>query len=384
MASVPSIFPRVLVAGGGIGGLAAALALQQRGIKALVCERAPALREVGAGLLLSPNAVRVLSWLGLAEAARIRSRVIDEWRILNPQGRPLHRMQPGRAGSPALSLHRGDLQMLLQAQLDPAALRLEFEIVAHAQSADGVELVAQSGERIAGSVLVGTDGLHSQVRAGLRGEQSPRDCGYVGWRSVVSGIPPGYEGNWLTESWGEGKRFGISPLGGGRCYWYATTNQTRDAVPGPANAREELLARFRHWHAPIPELIAATPPDTILRNVIFDRPNTGRWTHERVTLLGDAAHPMTPNLGQGACTALEDAWVLAREIAMTPSWTAGLRRYEKARRPRTDLINSASHWLGSVIQLENPAAIALRDSVLRLTPEFCSRATMRPLFHFQA
>jgi 2-polyprenyl-6-methoxyphenol hydroxylase-like FAD-dependent oxidoreductase len=384
MPPVPGTSERILIAGGGIGGLAAALAFQQRGLPALVCERAPVLHEVGAGLLLSPNAVHVLDLLGLGEAARTHSRLIDEWRILNPAGGLLHRMQPGRTGRPALSLHRADLQMLLRSQLAPGGLRLGFEVTGHTQSTDGVELSNRAGERLPGAILVGADGLHSRVRADLLGEQAARFAGYAGWRCVVAGIPRGYEGSWLTESWGEGKRFGISPLGHNRCYWYATTNGPAGATASPHRAKQHLLELFGHWHAPIPELIAGTPADDVLRSDIFDRPNGARWTDRRVTLLGDAAHPMTPNLGQGACAALEDAWVLAREIAAAKSWTEGLRCYEAARRPRAEYVNSASHLLGRIIQLENPAAIAIRNGILRLTPGAVSNRTMRPLFSFQA
>jgi 2-polyprenyl-6-methoxyphenol hydroxylase-like FAD-dependent oxidoreductase len=382
MPPVPGTSERILIAGGGIGGLAAGLAFQLRGFSVLVCERAPVLHEVGAGLLLSPNAVHVLDLLGLGEAARKRSRLINEWRILNPRGGLLHRMHPDRAGKPALSLHRADLQMLLRSQLAPGILRLCFEGAGHTQSADGVELASRAGERLPGAILVGADGLQSRVRAQLHGEQAARFVGYTGWRCVAPAIPRGYEGSWLTESWGEGKRFGISPLGDNRCYWYATTNGPAGVATSPNQAKQQLLDVFGHWHAPIPELIAGTRADDILRSDIFDRPNGIRWTDQRVTLLGDAAHPMTPNLGQGACAALEDAWVLAKEVAGAESWTEGLRRYEAARRPRADLINSASHLLGRIIQLENPLAAAIRNGILRLTPEPISGWTMRPLFSF--
>ena len=264
----------------------------------------------------------------------------------------------------------------------PTALHLGFTVAGYADTSNGIELAATSGARINGSLLVGADGMHSRVRVGRFGDEAPRYCGYVGWRSVVPGIPAGYEGGWLTESWGEGKRFGISPLGGNRCYWYATTNQPCQA-PVVANARDELLAMFHRWHTPIPELIAATPAEAILRNEIFDRPGRAPWTQGRVTLLGDAAHPMSPNLGQGACTALEDAWVLARELAAAPSGPVGLQRYERARRNRTSWINRASRVLGRVIQLEHPVATAARDAALQLTPGLCSDWSMRPLFRFQ-
>ena len=382
VASTDRAAERILIAGGGIGGLAAAIALSQRSLNVLVCERAPVLGEVGAGLLLSPNAVRVLDLLGLGGQARAGSRLIEEWRILDRRGRLLHRMRPAGTGLPALSLHRSELQSLLQAQLAPASLRLGFTVTGYTETGEEVALCAQSGERLAGAALIGADGLHSRVQAGRFGEQAPRYCGYIGWRSVVPWIPAGYAGCWLSESWGEGKRFGISPLGGNRCYWYATANRPAGTGPGGVSSRDELLAMFGHWHAPIPELIAATPDEAVLRNDIFDRPDRRPWTQGRVTLLGDAAHPMTPNLGQGACTALEDAWVLAREMAAAPSWPEGLRRYERARHTRTAWISRASRAVGEIIQLEHPAATTVRDALLRLTPGACSDWAMRPLFRF--
>ncbi|HSI07852.1 MAG: FAD-dependent monooxygenase [Rariglobus sp.] len=375
----------ILIAGGGIGGLAVSLALRLRGIPSVVCERAPDLREVGAGLLLSPNAVRVLQLLGVADEARAHSRLIDEWRILDTRGRLLHRLRPsGNQGLSALSLHRADLQKLLQSRLDPSRLHLGFEVAAFAETEDHVQITACSGARLEGSALIGADGLRSSVRRVRHGSDQLHDRGYSGWRSVVPFIPKGYEGGALSESWGEGKRFGISPLGDGRCYWYATANHPAGQGVPAAGRKQELLRLFDDWHSPIPELIAATENDSILLNPILDRPAHMRLPGtSRVTLLGDAAHPMTPNLGQGACAALEDAWVLARKIGASPSLIEGLRRYEALRHSRATWISRASHALGAVIQLEHPLATASRDLALRLTPGFLSDLTMRPLFSFR-
>jgi 2-polyprenyl-6-methoxyphenol hydroxylase-like FAD-dependent oxidoreductase len=208
----------ILIAGGGIGGLAVAIALKRYGMESLVCERAPQLREVGAGLLLSPNAVHMLELLGIGQAARACSRIIKDWHILNQRGRLLHRMRPTTStGTPTLSLHRGDLQTLLQSQLHASALRLNYTVTGYAENPDGVELSDQAGKQITGTALIGADGLNSRIRKLIYADGPPRFCGYTGWRSVVPWIPQGYEGNWLSESWGEGKRFGISPLGGNRC-----------------------------------------------------------------------------------------------------------------------------------------------------------------------
>ncbi len=376
---------RILIAGGGIGGLATAIALGRHGIESLVCERAPELREVGAGLLLSPNAVHALKYLGVNQAVRACSREIKEWRILDQRGKLLHRMCPTEiAGTSALSLHRSELQQLLLSQLNPSAVRLGFQVARYREVAGGVEMTDQEGACVQGTALVGADGLRSRVREQLYADGAARFCGYAGWRCVVPWIPEGYEGNWLSETWGEGKRFGISPLGGNRCYWYATVNRPGVSEGENGASREELLEMFKHWHHPIPELIAATPNGTIFRNDIFDRPRRASCGRGRVTLLGDAAHAMTPNLGQGACTALEDAWVLARELAAVDSPIEGLRRYERHRRFRIGCIHHASYVLGQVIQLENPIATAARDLFLRATPEFMSELSMRPLFRFRS
>ena len=375
---------RILIAGGGIGGLATAIALKQHHIESFVCERACELREVGAGLLLSPNAVHVLGRLGIQQSAIAGSRKIEDWRILDLHGRPLQRMRPTRRdGTPTLSLHRGDLQLLLQSQLQKKTLRLGFTVTKVIPAPNGIELISESGECLTGSALIGADGLNSRVRQLHYDDGAPRFCGYTGWRSVVPWIPHGYDANWLSESWGEGKRFGISPLGGDRCYWYATANRPAIANRETETTREELLSMFGHWHSPIPELIAATPVGTITRNDIFDRRNRTSRGRGRITLLGDAAHAMTPNLGQGACTALEDAWVLARELSHAASPAEGLRRYEQARRFRIKCISRASRLLGQIIQWEHPVATATRDLMLRITPDFCGDWAMRPLFGFR-
>jgi 2-polyprenyl-6-methoxyphenol hydroxylase-like FAD-dependent oxidoreductase len=374
---------RVVIAGGGIGGLAATLALQQHGIHSIVCEQAAELREVGAGLLLSPNAVRVLEALGIGDVARSVGRVIGEWRILDPHGRRLHAMRAEHDRISTLSLHRADLQRLLCDRVPRQTLKLGFTVAGCNETDAAVEIQSSSGEHMRGDVLIGADGLRSRVRALRFDDTAPRCCGYAGWRSVVATIPRGYESGWLSESWGEGKRFGIAPLGGGRCYWYASANVTSNSAAPPGCRRAELLELFAHWHAPIPELIASTPEEAILLNDIFDRPPRASWTRGRVALLGDAAHPMSPNLGQGACMALEDAWVLARELARARSWPEGLAAYEWARRARTACISYASRFLGEVIQLEHPLGTRARDVMLRLTPAISSRIAMRPLFAFR-
>jgi 2-polyprenyl-6-methoxyphenol hydroxylase-like FAD-dependent oxidoreductase len=167
------------------------------------------------------------------------------------------------------------------------------------------------------------------------------------------------------EYWGRGARFGIAPLSGGRVYWFATRNAPANTREAPEAMQARLLALFRDWCAPIPDILAATDPAAILHNDIADRPPLAQWRVGRVTLLGDAAHPMTPNLGQGACQALEDAVVLANCLDGATDLSAALQAYERLRIPRTSQIVRQSRRIGQVGQWQHPLACALRDALTR-------------------
>jgi len=373
---------RVVIAGAGIGGLATALALNQRGFRPIVCERAPELKEIGAGLLLSPNGVRALEILGLRETVASLSRVIREWRILDRTGRCLQRISPSHHGLPALSLHRAELQQLLLKTMPADRLNLGAEVGSFQRDASAVQVFFTSGKTITADALIGADGLRSSVRALRFGPKPPSYSGYVGWRGVCKWIPEAYNGDHLSESWAEGKRFGISPLGNGRCYWYATANRPADRYSSAEDHRAELLRLFGHWHAPISALIEATPSENILPSDIYDRSTRHPWSDGPVTLLGDAAHPMTPNLGQGACFALEDACVIARCIEEAGHFPAAFRRYERTRRWRTDTVQRCSRWMGRLIQIEMPAAVAVRALVLSATPNKAADFLLHRLFSF--
>jgi 2-polyprenyl-6-methoxyphenol hydroxylase-like FAD-dependent oxidoreductase len=186
----------------------------------------------------------------------------------------------------------------------------------------------------------------------------------------------------LSESWGKGKRFGIAPIGQGRCYWYATANRPAGWSDDPADRRKLLLELFGDWHKPVTDLISAASSEEIIAGPICDRVARRQWGRGRVTLLGDAAHPMTPNLGQGAATAIEDAWTVARCLEKERTVEAALRRYEHLRAPRLARVQSISRLLGRVIQLESPVAIACRDFVLRLTPNGMSSSVLKRVFSF--
>jgi 2-polyprenyl-6-methoxyphenol hydroxylase-like FAD-dependent oxidoreductase len=239
---------------------------------------------------------------------------------------------------------------------------------------DGVTLRFSSGPAVEGALLVGADGLRSAVRGQLLADGEPRYAGYVAWRGVADtreGV-----GAVATEAWGRGRRFGLVPIDGDRTYWFATHNATAGGGDQSDLVRDTLLRLFQGWLPPIREVLLATPGDSILRGDIQDRPPAARWGEGRVTLLGDAAHPMTPNLGQGACQAIEDAVVLARELSATgvgADPVATLRRYEAARAPRANAVVTAARRLGAVGQAEGILTCRVRDALVALTPGVVAR-----------
>ncbi len=362
-------FP-LLIIGAGIGGLATALALQQAGFTVRVFEQAKQLREVGAGLTLWANAVRVLQELGLADLVQQLAKLPAPTRagFYTMRGKQLVQLSlravEEQCGGPSIAIHRAELQAALRERIAPGTLVLDRQLIDFEQDATSVTACFVRGERVRGSLLIGADGIHSQVRERLFPQSQPRYAGYTVWRGIATGVTLPLMG----ELWGHGKRFGIVPLSEGRIYWYATCNTPENAVERPEGRQKELLERFKGWHPVVSTLLNATEDSAILCNDIFDLQPLTHWSKGRVTLLGDAAHAMTPDLGQGACQALEDALILARTLRHAHSLEKALEVYQQKRLARANMVVMSSHRLGSVAQWEHPLACWLRDCFLALTP----------------
>ncbi len=357
---------RVLIIGGGIGGLATAIGLQRAGIEAHVYERAPAPREVGAGLSLWANALRALDQLGLGAAVQALgapslSGGIRTWRgdwLLQADDAQLQQ----RFDPVVAVFHRAELHALLAAHVAPECLHYGAECTHISADAEQAAAYFVDGTVATGDVLIGADGLHSVVRAQLHGPQPPTYAGYTAWRAVIDCDPALVPV--AGESWGQAARFGLIPMANQRLYWFAT-HSTPAGQRSPDGEQAALLRIFRGWHAPIELVIAATPEERILRHDLYDRPPLSWWGRDRVTLLGDAAHPMTPNLGQGAGQALEDAVVLTRCLRDSGDVFAALRAYEAQRIPRTTAIVRQSRLIGQAGQLSNRLATLARNAVFK-------------------
>jgi salicylate hydroxylase len=366
---------RVAVIGGGIGGLTAARALSRGGFEVSVFEAAPELREIGAGVALGPNAMKALRSLGLedavrAVAGRTRRQLLRSWRSGRVISAVERSQQAERFGAAACNVHRADLLDVLAASVPDAAVTLGAR--ASAVEADGGVTCArfEDGRLAEADVLVGADGIHSVVRASLFGADAPRFTGKVCYRSVipvgaVSGAPPDPDDAvWL------GPRGAIVVYRVRRdelinvvCH-HDDADYAHESWIAECEAAE-VLERYRGWHESLGRLLGGG--ERWYKWALYDRDPIPHWSQGRVTLLGDAAHPMLPYLGQGAGQTIEDACVLAGALATGPDDpAAALARYERARRPRASAVVLASRERGASNHLTSPLATLRRDLLIAL------------------
>jgi 2-polyprenyl-6-methoxyphenol hydroxylase-like FAD-dependent oxidoreductase len=363
---------RAVAVGGGIGGLAAGLALHRAGLEVTIVEQAPSLGEVGAGLSLWPNAHRALAALGLAQEVARLGAAFDSGRVVRSDGAALNigsidMLQ--RFGAPAVCVRRQDLIEALATPLPRGALRLGTAVVSFDSGADQATAILDGGQRVAGDLLVGADGIHSVVRRQL-GLSAPRATGALAWRGLAAGefesgiaLGPAAHAGWL-------------PVGRQETYWFACVVAPPGTEPPGQGTLAELHQRFDGWAEPLPTLFDRTQPGAVLRHDLYDQQPSSRWGHGRVTLLGDAAHAMAPGLGQGACAALEDAVVLGACLrsASVDEVPAALRDYERKRQPRTARLQRLSARALRLLQPTGRVGTAVRELTMRLPQTWTVRS----------
>ena len=350
---------RVALVGGGLGGLTAALALNRQGFEVHIFEQAGKLRELGAGIGLSPNPLKVLRALGLEEEVKrygtaVEAITMRNWTTGQELFRqPLKGVNEGRFGVTNMQAHRGDLLNILAAAISTSQIHLGSRCVDVASSDRAASLTLSDGTQEQFDLVVGCDGIGSRVRAALHGPESPRFTGNMCWRALVEtqNLPPAHLPRDTT--------FWVGPGG-----HIATYYIRHGALVNVVAVRETAIWLEESWscEADVAELIAAFPDvhdklrilleqaEQCFKWGLFDRDPLPTWSKQRVTLLGDAAHPMLPFLGQGVAMAIEDAYVLARELARSPdNVDSALRAYEAERVPRTAQVQLASRERGRIL-----------------------------------
>ncbi len=366
---------KVLIAGGGIGGITALLALRQRGIDAELFEQATAFGQVGAGLQVSCNATRVLRALGLGDAlARIayypHGRDYRAWdngdRLYYT---PLGERAEAHFGAPYYTAHRADLLDVLLSGLEKGSFHLGCRIERFDQDDDGVTLSMADGSTVTGGILIGADGIHSTVRGQMFGAELPRYTGNVAWRGLVPAERVAHldvakvAGVWM----GPNRSIVQYYIAAGKTFnWIGISRSEQPARESwLAEGRvEDALAEYAGWHDTIRSIIAATP--RVLRQALYDREPLPDWRIGRVVLLGDAAHPMMPFYAQGAAQSIEDAYVLAGCLAATPAEpVTALERYVRLRQPRTAWMQGLARREEQLYQTSDAGEIAARNARMR-------------------
>ncbi|ARZ67264.1 hypothetical protein SMD11_1603 [Streptomyces albireticuli] len=344
--------------------------MQRKGFQAIVLERSEQLRDGGAGLHIWTNGVLALDHLGLADEVLKTAPAQSVCHFSTWRGDSLGAWPVGeftdRYGRPTIAVERSVLHGILLNALQDDPVRLGAHVAAFTQDRTGVTVRLTDGGTVRGDILIGADGVHSRVRSGLLGSQAPRYTGYIAWRGQAHIehplIPPGS----FNALFGRGTRFTYYDVAPGTVHWMSVANGPAGGRDEPGTVTAELTARHRGWTAPVRDLITATSEAEIIRSDVQDRRPDRRWGSGRVTLLGDAAHPITFNIGQGACQAMEDALVLAERLETAGGRPeAALRAYEKERRARTAPMQRVAWWIGRMGAVENPVAVRAREAFMR-------------------
>src|SRR5947209_16439065 len=367
---------RILVAGGGIGGLSAALGLAQKGYSALVLEKAPALGEIGAGIQLGPNAFHAFDYIGVGEAARAMAVFIDKLRLMDAlSGEEITHIDLGeefraRFKNPYAVVHRGDLYgvFLKGCRAQPRIeLSVDSEVLSYEQDGTSVTIRLVSGEQIRGSVLIGADGLWSNVRKQVVGDGPPRVSGHTTYRSVIPTERMPEELRWNAATLWAGPKCHVVhyPLSDWRVFNLVATfhSDAPEPLAGMPVSLDTVLDGFRHTHEYVQNIIRHGSDWKMW--VLCDRDPVDRWTDGRVVLLGDAAHPMLQYFAQGACMALEDAVCLSHMLdADRDDPARALAQYRSQRFPRTARVQLQSRLIGEHIYHPAGEHARLRNAIM--------------------
>jgi 3-hydroxybenzoate 6-monooxygenase len=367
----------ILIAGGGIGGLATAMGLAQKGIKSLVLERAAELGEIGAGIQLGPNAFQAFDYLGVGDTARKMAVYVDAMIMMDamtgeqvvkvPFDAPFRK----RFKNPYAVIHRGDLHgvFLKACRANPLVeLRTSHEVVGYEKKGDSVLAVLKDGQKIEGRALIGADGLMSRVRAQLVGDGAPRVTGHTTYRSVIPAADMPESIRWNAAALWAGPKCHLVhyPLSGSKAFNLVVTchNAAMEPVAGKPVSHEEVMNGFAHI-APVARQIIEIGKDWKLW-VLCDRDPVLNWVDGNVALLGDAAHPALQYMAQGACMAMEDAVCLAHEMGKTPdAIPTVLESYRSKRVHRTARVQIQSRMIGDHIYHPDGGHAALRNTMMR-------------------
>jgi len=368
---------QIAIIGGGIAGLTFARCLTTKAYDIHIFEKKEHFGEIGAAISVFPNALCVMDELELLQEIIESSGQFKTVYLKTSEGTILSKSEP-KSDYPIVCIHRADLHRILLNNID-AKLNTNHVLknLSHLENGQ-IALQFETGENRVFDAVIGADGIHSAVRKHIINDGEPIFRGYNIWRGVVK---TNFEIGYGSETYGKGQRVGIVPIKDGVYGWWATCNEKYMQDDSPEGTKEKLNRLFGNWHYPIADMINNT--ENILKNSLADRKPHKGWTKGNATLLGDAAHPTTPNLGQGGCMAVEGAYILAKSIQKYGLTNKAFERYEELQFTRSENIVNESLKLGKMGQLTNPILIRLRNFAFKAMPSSVAMKIIDKYFSYR-
>ncbi len=359
-----------LIIGGGVAGLTAAIALQSIGREFKLFEQSQLLRGIGAGFGLAANAMQALEILGLKEGIEQLGYYIDNYNIRSQTGDILFSPDTKRISKQYsqknFAIHRADLHSHLLSKIETENIALGKRAQRLEQEEHFVRVIFDDGSSHTAKYLLIADGVKSLLRQQIVPSSKPRYAGYTCWRATIDNSIINLDNGF--ETWGSAGRFGATPLVDNRIYWYACVNGKPNNTLFKNTTAADLKRRFQDYHAPIPTILEATRDQDLIWSDILDIKPLDNLAYHNILIIGDAGHATTPNMGQGACQAIEDVAVLLDELQQDKSTINAFQAFEKRRLARTRYITETSRQIGQVAQWENPLLITLRNTLAKALP----------------
>jgi len=372
---------RITILGGGIAGLTTAIALQNISIEAMVFEAAPVIKEVGAGLGLGANAIKAFKLLGIEKEIMNAGKFLSSFTVYNRQGKQISKTDSVSVGKKYgldnFTIHRADLHQILLSKINPAFIQTNKRVQSVKQDNDNSIIHFQDGTTYESGYIIAAEGIHSIVRQQLLPYTKIRYAGYTCWRAVIDNTE--LQLNECSETWGKNGRFGIVPLNN-KIYWFACINAAANDSIMKRYKVNDLLHQFKDYHHPIPSILQQTKNENLIWGDIIDLKPINQYAFDNILLIGDAAHATTPNLGQGACQAIEDAIILADEIKKNKNMRTAFKLFEQRRIERTHWIVNTSWSIGKAAQLENMLLLTLRDFIFARLPKSINDRQLKKLY----
>lgn len=370
---------RINIIGAGIGGLTIALTLKQKGFNVSVYESADKIKPIGAGIILANNAMQVMKKLGLQEKLEKVGNRISFMKITNQNLKPLSVADLSgfeqKYGVSNLAIHRGDLQKVIAEEIGFENIHLSKRLL-KVEKGTVYNLTFADTSTLQTKILIGADGIKSVVRNHLFTENTIRNANQICWRGVCKMDLPKQYYNELNEAWGKGKRFGFVKISDKKVYWYALIN-----AKNQTGKEVDLGKLFKDFHSDILRIINATAGNKIITSEITDLQPIKKWQAENVCLVGDAAHATTPNLGQGACQAIEDAYVLGKCLEDEIEVQTAFQNYEQLRMKKAHTIVNSSWHIGKLAHIDSSLGVWFRNNLMKHIPKSANRKQMEMIFN---